>query len=153
MATAPNTFRALLRTEGSLVGGLGSAPYASWPTLSKGTYNYYIRNGGCPTAATCREAPAIEGTGAKTLNLPMVTGGVGGSNVDLTRRPPPAEDVNNPILFGERLFGKASLRILLSDRAADITNLPTVTATAPIPLGEVAGVAPNWLAAVPVDPD
>ena len=31
------------------------------------------------------------------------------------------------MLFSERLFSKASLRILLSDTAADITGLPTVT--------------------------
>ena len=37
----------------------------------------------------------------------------------------------------------ASLRILLSDRAADITSLPTVTATAPVLLDG------NWLTAAP----
>ena len=38
----------------------------------------------------------------------------------------------NAVLFSERLFTKASLRILLSDTAADITSLPTVTGTAPV---------------------
>ena len=60
------------------------------------------------------------------MNLPLIT--VGGTNPDLIRRPPVGEDTTNPILFSERLFTKASLRILLSDTAADITTLPTVTA-------------------------
>ena len=48
---------------------------------------------------------------------------VGGTNPDLVRRPPTAnEDTVNPPLFGERYFVKASLRILLSDTQADLTN-------------------------------
>jgi hypothetical protein len=46
------------------------------------------------------------------------------------------EDVTDATLFGERLFGKVSLRILLSDSPTDITNLPTVTALAPVRLGD-----------------
>src|SRR5207244_7909549 len=89
------------------------------------TYNGYIRNGK---------------TGAKALNLPLIT--MGGANTDLVRRPAVAEDVNNAVLFGERMFTKASLRIMLSDTAADINNLPTVTATAPIRLSGDWKVAP-----------
>ena len=44
------------------------------------------------------------------------------------------ENVDNPTLFGERYFSKASVRILLSDTAADLTSLPTVTGDAPISL-------------------
>jgi len=149
MATAPNTFRNLLQTEGSLTDGLGSTPNANWHSVSIGTYNGYIRNGGCPTPTTCSVPP--RGTGAKPLNLALLT--VGRTNSDLTRRPQRNEDVSNSVLFGERMFAKRegmSLRILLSDTASNITNLPTVTATAPIPLGEVLGVAPDWKTAVPV---
>ncbi len=77
-----------LRTEGSVVDGLGSAQNEpTWHTISLSTYNSWIRNGR---------------TGAKTLNLPLIT--VGGSNPDLIRRPPVGEDTANPILFNERLF-------------------------------------------------
>ena len=56
----------------------------------------------------------------------------------------------------------ASLRVLLSDRAADITNMATVTATPPIDLSRLAtdaayranpnglGVAVNWVNGVPL---
>jgi hypothetical protein len=140
VATSTNAFRALQPTEGSLTGGPGSSLNTNWHTISIGTYNGYIRDGGVPDHTQA-------GTGAKVLNLPVIT--VGGANTDLSRRPLTNEDPTG-VLFGERDFGKVSLRILLSDRAADITGLPTVTATAPIPLGEVLGVAPNWLVAPPV---
>lgn len=118
MTTGGGAFRSLLATEGSVVDGVGSALNdPAWTNLSLSTYNANIRNGR---------------TGARTLNLPYIN--AGGSNVDLTRRPPPNEDTANAILFNERLFTKASLRILLSDTAADITSLPTVTATAPVQL-------------------
>ena len=128
MAKAPpTTFRNLARTEGSLVDGVGSAQNEpTWHTVSLSTYNSWIRNGR---------------TGAKALNLPLIT--VGGTNPDLIRRPPAGENVSNPVLFAERLFSKSSIRILLSDTAADITNVPTVTATAPVQLDG------NWNTAVP----
>jgi hypothetical protein len=126
VATAPGTYRNLLATEGSVAGGPASAANAAWPTISLSTYNGYIRSGL---------------TGARVLNLPLLSSG--GSNPDLVRRPPVNENVTNPELFQERLFGKASVRVLLSDIAADITNLPTVTANAPIQLDG------NWLAAPP----
>src|SRR2546425_6724775 len=110
VATATNTFRNLARTEGSVTDGLNPATLNSnWTTLSLSTYNGYIRNGR---------------TGAKALNLPLVT--MGATAVDLVRRPLVNEDVANPTLFGERYYSRVSLRILLSDTAADITNLPTI---------------------------
>ena len=66
----------------------------------------------------------------------------------MIRRPPVGENVANPVLFNERLFTKGSIRILLSDLAADITNLPTVTATPPVNLGTVVASS-NWNLAVP----
>ena len=90
--------------------GVGSALNdPTWHTTSLSTYNSWIRNGR---------------TGAKPLNLPLIT--VGGSNPDLIRRPPAGRDVANNAALNERLFTKASLRILLSDTAADITNLPGI---------------------------
>ena len=120
----PAACRDLAINEGSLVDYLGSAANPIWPTLSLSTYNGYIRNGT---------------TGAKPLNLPLV--GMGAQNTALVGRPPQnsGEDVNNPALFGERYYSQVSLRILLSDTAADITNLPGVTANAPESLE-----ATNW---------
>ena len=139
MASSAVAFRPLDRTEGSVVDTF--APGAAdpckptvtancndplWHNASLSSYNSWIRNGR---------------TGAKVLNLPLLT--VGGTNPDLIRRPStmivaPAtalENVANPVLFNERLFTKASLRIMLSDTALDITRLPTVTATPPVDLG------------------
>jgi hypothetical protein len=128
LATSPTTFRNLDRTEGSVVDGIGSAVNEPvWHTVSLSAYNSYIRN---------------SRTGAKVLNLPLIT--VGGANTDLVRRPSTAaEDTTNPLVYNERLFAKASLRILLSDTAADITGLPTVTSTAPVALDG------NWNTTVP----
>ena len=71
MASAPAAFRSLLRTEGSVTAGPTSAVNEpTWHNVSLSTYNSWIRNGR---------------TGAKALNLPLIT--VGGSNPDLVRRP------------------------------------------------------------------
>jgi hypothetical protein len=127
LATAPGSYRNLALTEGSVTDGVTSAANASWSTISLSTYNSYIRTGK---------------TGAKTLNLPLLTSG--GVNTDLVTRPAANENVTNDVLFGERFFSKVSLRILLSDLAADITGLPTVTGTAPVWLdGNWTTTAPN----------
>ena len=100
------------RTWGSVVDGPTSAQNeTTWHTVSLSTYKNYIRNGR---------------TGAKQLNLPLIA--VGGTNTDLVRRPPAGEDTTQ-IKFNERLFSKASIRVLLSDKVTDITNLPTVDNT------------------------
>jgi hypothetical protein len=130
-AGAPVANRVLDRTEGSVVGMPGSANYGSWQTVSLGAtptdYNGYLRN---------------HSTGAKVLKLPLTATGVGGVNQDLIRRPL-IGDSSASILYNERLFSKASIRILLSDTAADITGLPTVTPTAPVNLEG------NWNTAPP----
>ena len=105
-----------------------------------------MRNGGCPPVTGC-SVPA-RGTGAKPLNLALIT--VGGKNTDLVRRPP-ATELASSVLFKERDFGEVSVRIMLSDLPADITSLPTVTATAPIRLGDEevpgANLTNNWATA------
>lgn len=116
--TAPAAYRNLGSGEGSLVGGPGSALNdPTWVNLSTGTYNHNLANGR---------------TGARVLTLPLVS--FGATPVDLIRRPVVNEDVANPNVLSQRFFSMASVRILLSDTAADITNLPTVTATAPVAL-------------------
>jgi hypothetical protein len=126
VATAPGTYRTLARTEGSVAGGPASGANPQWPTISLSTYNGYIRSGK---------------TGAKTLKLPLVSSG--GKNIDLVRRPKVNENATNAELLKERLFSKASVRILLSDTAADITGLPTVSANVPVQLDG------NWVGAPP----
>jgi hypothetical protein len=109
-----------------------STAISTWDTLSRSTYNYYLRNGK---------------TGAKQLNLPLLT--AGGTNPDLIRRPAAAnENTANPLLYGERDYTKASLRILLSDTAAQITNLPGIVGT---PLSLEAGQTNTWPGYNPVD--
>jgi hypothetical protein len=80
-------------------------------------------------------------TGARPLVLPLVQ--MGAQPIDLVRRPlvNSNENVANPSVFGQRYFARASLRILLSDNAADLTNLPGVTGTAPIDLSTLLGAA------------
>jgi hypothetical protein len=106
------------RTWGSVIDGPTSAQNEPlWHTVSLSTYKNYIRNGR---------------TGAKQLNLPVIA--VGGTNTDLVRRPLVGEDMTS-ILYNERLYQKASIRVLLSDTAADISNLPGIDlAVAPLSL-------------------
>ena len=92
-----------------------------WTSLSVGTYKSYIRN---------------SRTGGKVLNLPLVSQGA--RPIDLIKRAPVGEDVANPLVYTQRFYTMASLRILLSDTAAEITALPGVTATAPVPLDGTA---------------
>jgi hypothetical protein len=128
--TTAGHLRPLALTEGSVTGGPGSAATTgppTWTAISTGTYKSLLRNGT---------------TGAKYLSLPLVSQGA--VPVDLIRRPATlTEDTVNPLVYGQRYFAMASLRILLSDSAAEISNttLPTVTATAPVPLDGTATAA------------
>jgi hypothetical protein len=130
MAKGTGVYRALSASanggkgEGSVIGDVGSTQNEpTWTNLSVGTYNGYIRNGR---------------TGARRLDLPLVTNGA--QPIDLIRRPKVNEDSDKPLIYQQRYFSQASLRILLSDTQADITNLPTiVTANAPVSL-EAGGV-------------
>jgi hypothetical protein len=140
VTTAPGTgsVRALASNEGSLVGTLGSAVNEpKWTNLSIGSYNGNLRNGR---------------TGAKALNLAIVTLGTGGTTpVDLIRRPQKNEDTTSPGVLGERYFAQASLRILLSDDSNDISQLPcTDTTVAPLDLTTLAvpvASLPAWYTA------
>ncbi len=110
-------------------GALTNNGSPSWTTVSQSYYAGNLLN---------------RHTGAKVLRLPLVS--FGAQPIDLIRRPVvnSLENSSNAPVFGQRYFGPlASLRILLSDRPEDITNLPTVTTTAPILL------TGDWLAAPP----
>jgi hypothetical protein len=118
ITTTPGSFRALRRDEGSLVGTLGSAPNEPrWTNVSISTYNGNIRNGR---------------TGARRIDLPLVRDGA--TAIELIRRPDP-RDPDTTFVLQQRFYSMASLRILLSDTAADIQALPGVTGTAPVNLG------------------
>ncbi len=67
-------------------------------------------------------------TGATVLRLPLVSQGA--QPIDLIKRPLPGEAAAG-VVFGQRYFAMASLRIMLSDRPEDITNLATVTTHRP----------------------
>ncbi|MBM3770354.1 MAG: hypothetical protein FJW27_03530 [Acidimicrobiia bacterium] len=124
--TSASTTRDLLRTEGSVVGMPGSTAYSQWVTLSPGTYKKYIMSGN---------------TGANVLNLPLVRQGA--MPVDLIRRAPQDEDTLNRNVYAQRFYTQASLRILLSDRIADYSTLPDITADTPVLLeGTPTGYGP-----------
>ena len=130
IATSPGVYRNWLMTEGSVTGMPGSPANPSWGTISNGTYRNYIRTGA---------------TGAKRLDLPLVSQGA--QPIDLIRRPRinSGENVANPQVFGQRFYSQASLRILLSDRVNDIMSLPGVSATAPVSLDWDAGVPAGYV--------
>lgn len=121
--------RNLAMTEGSVVDGPDSAAYPGWETLSSSTYNSYIR-----TVLT----------GAKRLDLPIVRDGA--KTIDIIRRPPagPAEP---EALARQRFFNLATLRILLSDTAAEITALPGVVG---VPVSLEAAALPATAGAYPL---
>jgi hypothetical protein len=125
VTTNPTTasVRALGTGEGSLVGTIGSpVNEPTWTNLSLGAYNANLRNGR---------------TGAKALNLSLTT--FGGTPIEMIRMPVVNENVLNAQLLAERFFTQASLRILLADTAAEITNKPTVCANPVQLVGNVAG--------------
>jgi hypothetical protein len=134
----PNNYRNLARDEGSLVANdFAVLNEPRWTSLSIGTYASNIRNGR---------------TGARRLDLPLVA--QGNSSIEIIRRPAQGsnEDTNNPALYNQRLFAQASIRILLSDTAAAITTLPTVTSTAPVLLTPTGAALAGYTAGGTVPP-
>ncbi len=100
--------RQLTSTEGSLVGGVGSAENEpTFQNLSLGTYNGYVRN---------------SYTGVKPVNLAIALNGA--NPIDLIRRGLEGEDSSNPNVLSQRYYSQASVRILLSDNPIDIEDLP-----------------------------
>jgi Tfp pilus assembly protein PilV len=112
--------------QGSQKACLNSGANPNWPSISA-SFNGNLRSG------------------VKPLKLPVVLLGKGNSQpIDIIRRPVAGENVSNPGVLGERYFSQASLRILLSDNAADITGLPCVSAGAPFNLADLALPVANW---------
>lgn len=123
------TVQALGFGQGSRTSCLGSAVNPAWPSISA-SFNGNLRSG------------------VKPLNMTITLLGNGTSQpIDLIRRPVRGEDATNPGVLGERYFSEASLKILLSDNAADITNLPCVSAGAPFNLADIAKPVGAWATA------
>jgi hypothetical protein len=118
------TFQALGFGQGSLTSCLGSSKDPSWPSISA-SFNGNLRSG------------------VKPLNLTITLLGAN-HPVEIIRRPIQGENTSNPGVLGERYFSEASLRILLSDNAADITSLPCVSTGAPFNLAWLAMPVANW---------
>jgi hypothetical protein len=114
-AAANSSCRNLASNEGSVTGDVGSAPNPNWTSLSLGTYNGYLRT---------------TLTGARRLDLPLVSNGA--LPIDIVRRPDPLNP-DAAVVAAQRYYHMASLRVLLSDTAAEILALPTVVG-APVPL-------------------
>jgi len=124
----------------------GGTPNPNWTTISISNYNGVLRDGafGCS-----------RGTGAKNLQLPLVSAGASG--IDLIKLPPAAEDVNNSPVYVQRYYtypsgtNYAMLRILIADTPSEITTLPGKTtqltgsnsATQPVPLFCAPPAAPG----------
>jgi hypothetical protein len=144
--TAPGTssYRTLAFTEGSINGGPaggcpivagGGTPNASWTTISISDYNSYLRDGafGCS-----------RGTGAKNLQLPLVSAGATG--LDLIKVPPKNEKTNNISVYNQRYAtypagtNYAMLRIFIADTAQEIGDIPEISAAAPVSM--TAGKVP-----------
>ncbi|HUL33134.1 MAG TPA: hypothetical protein VL128_04575 [Candidatus Eisenbacteria bacterium] len=147
VAPGGGTYRALGAGEGSILSGLGTGsptPNTNWPQISLGSapthYAGNLQNGAGSAAKQYAGS-------SKQLDLGIVTVGGGSTQqIDLIRRPAQGESSN---VTGERYFAQASLRVLLSDNSADLTNLPCEdNGTAPFNLSHIA-VAPgvggaNW---------
>jgi hypothetical protein len=131
-----NVYRGLASNEGSLTGTLPKTTSPNnenptWYGLSTGTYKSNIRNGT---------------TGAKRLDLPLVAdldsnGVPDAAPIELIRRPGQNSNENTvkPIIYVQRYYAQAGLRILLSDTSAEIMSLPTIyTAQLPVDLSAVA---------------
>ena len=113
--------------QGSRTGCLGTgAANGSWKSISD-SFNGNLRSPVQP------------------LNLTITLLGNGTTQpIDLIRRPVQGEDSSNPGVLGERYFSEASLKILLSDNASDITSLPCISPGAPFNLADLALPVANW---------
>ena len=124
--TTGGSLQALGFGQGSLNSCLGTGANPSWPSISA-SYNGNLRSA------------------VKPLNLTIVLLGNGSSKpIDMIRRPVAGERLTSPGVLGERYFSQASLRILVSDNAADITGLDCASGTAPFNLADLALPVANW---------
>ena len=98
--------RTLAMTEASVVAGPSSAQNPSWPSISKSSYNGWLLDGNYGNPG---------GTGVKQLTLPFVSGNA--QPFEIIRRPIAGESSS---ISGSRLANQGQIRILLSDKQADL---------------------------------
>jgi hypothetical protein len=133
-----SSYRSLGYGEGSY-NPLTASSNSSWPTISTGPsptdYNHNLING------DGAEAPKLS-TGAEQLNLGVALVGNGTTQpVDLIRRGLSGESTT---ITNERYYSQVSLRVLVSDNPADITNLPCISSGAPFDLSQMATAVNTW---------
>lgn len=121
------SFQSLGFGQGSQVHCLGSGKNAAWPGISA-SFNGNLRSGVKPLSLTITLLGSTQ-------------------PIDIIRRPVLGEKAANPGVLGERYFSEASLRILLSDNAADITSLDCVSPGAPFNLADLALPVGSWISA------
>jgi hypothetical protein len=110
--------------QGSQIACIGSGKNPAWPAISA-SFNGNLRSGVKPLALTLSLLGSLQ-------------------PIDIIRRPVLNEKNINAGVLGERYFAQASLRILLSDNAADITSLDCVSAGAPFNLADLALPVASW---------
>ena len=105
-------------TDGSVSAGHASGQVPAWYNVSASSYNWYIIDGNGSPGPPPTDGP--NSTGATDLSLPFVNG----TNFpyQIIRRPP-AGELTTSLLGGSRLANEAQIRILLSDKEADL-HLP-----------------------------
>jgi Tfp pilus assembly protein PilX len=109
---------ALGASNGSVSGGHGSAQVTAWYNVSLGTpYQGYVTDGNGVPGGT---KDGTNGTGASDLTLPFVNGTT--FPFQIIRRPPAGESTTS-LLGSSRLANEAQIRVLLSDKEADL-HLP-----------------------------
>jgi hypothetical protein len=118
-------FQALGFGQGSQIACLGSGKNLAWPGISA-SFNGNLRSGVKPLSLTITLLGSTQ-------------------PIDIIRRPVAGEKAVNPGVLGERYFSEASLRILLSDNAADITGMDCVSPGAPFNLADLALPVGAWV--------
>jgi len=106
-----------------------------WATVTT-EYGGFLENGVYKNVSGVY-SPDGTTTPARRLELPIVDTDTGAEPRDLIKRPLAGDATGPGTTFDQRFFRLASLRILLSDNAADITSLPTVTSGAPVDLSQL----------------
>jgi hypothetical protein len=125
ITTGGGSFKALGFGQGSQKSCLGSGTNPAWSTSITPAFNGNLRSG------------------VKPLNLTIsLLGSL--QPIDIIRRPVLNEKATSSGILGERYFAEASLRVLLSDNAADITSLDCVSAGAPFNLADLAMPVAAW---------
>jgi len=125
ITTGGGSFLALGFGQGSQKACLGSGTNPAWAKTITPAFNGNLRSGVNPLNLTISVLGSLQ-------------------PIDIIRRPVQNEKATAAGVLGERYFAQASLRILLSDNAADITSLDCVSPGAPFNLADLALPVAGW---------